>query len=168
MSSDEDSEEWRPQEPKPKASSKTASNSAAAEKKAGAKRTAKPKEPKAPKAPKAPKVPKDPKPRASCKPAAGRKKKASTVMKDSGASVTVGTKRMEKDDKRENQTECPKGERAEESGPSIRMKEEVRLMPISVTIYLHTHKHTYTSMPERKWNRVGSNYKHVVSIITEH
>lgn len=149
VSSDEDSEEWRPPEPKPKAPSKTARDPAAGEKTAAAKRTAKPKEPKAPKQPKAPKMPKDLKPGAPRKPAAGRKTQAPKVLKDSGASGLAGTKRKKIDegkkddmgggDKGEKQTDCPVEERAEESGPSVRMKEEVRLMDILVNVYLHTH-----------------------------
>ncbi|XP_044069334.1 S1 RNA-binding domain-containing protein 1 [Siniperca chuatsi] len=132
MSSDEDSEEWRPPESKPKAPSRTARAPAVGEKKAAAKRTAKPKEPKAPKQPKAPKVPKDLKPRAPRKPVAERKTKK--VLKDSGAPGIAGTKRKKIDegkkddkageDKGDEQTDCLEGERAEESGPSIRMKEE--------------------------------------------
>ncbi|XP_070697267.1 S1 RNA-binding domain-containing protein 1 [Pempheris klunzingeri] len=128
VSSDDDSEEWRPAEPKLKAPRKTARAPAAEEKKAPAKRAAKPKEPKAPKQPKAPK---EPKPRVPRKPAAGRKAPA---QKDSGAPRLAGTKRKKKDegtndekigeDKGEKQTDCTEGERAEESGPSIRMKEE--------------------------------------------
>ncbi|KAF1375532.1 hypothetical protein PFLUV_G00221180 [Perca fluviatilis] len=135
VSSDEDSDEWRPAEPKPKAPSKTARAPAAArEKKTAAKRTAKPKEPKAPKQPKAPKVPKVPKPRAPRKTAAERKSQAPKVLKGSGASGLTGTKRKNIDeskkddkageDKGEEETDCPEVERTEESGPSIRMKEE--------------------------------------------
>uniref|UniRef100_A0A8C3AYD8 S1 RNA binding domain 1 n=1 Tax=Cyclopterus lumpus TaxID=8103 RepID=A0A8C3AYD8_CYCLU len=120
-SSEEDNDEWRPTEPKPKAPSRA--------------RTAKPKEPKPPKAPKVPKVPK---PRAPRKPAAERKTRAPKVLKDPGAPVLHGVKRKNIDEgkkentaaenKGEKQTDCPKGERAKESGPSSRMnakKEEV-------------------------------------------
>lgn len=110
--------------------------------KAPAKRTAKTKEPKAPKQPKSPKLPKDPKPSAPCKPAAGRKTQVAKRLKDSGASGLAGTKRKKNDegkkddiageDKEKKQTDCPDEETAEESGPSVRMKEEVR----------HTHMHT--------------------------
>lgn len=135
ISSDEDSEEWRPPEPKPKAPSKTVTDPAVGEKKAAAKRTAKPKEPKAPKQPKAQKVPKDPKPRAPRKPAAERKTQAPKVLKDSGPSELAGTKRKrmvknEKDDmgeggkEGEKETDFPEEEKAEESGPRIKMKEE--------------------------------------------
>ncbi|XP_040904982.1 S1 RNA-binding domain-containing protein 1 [Toxotes jaculatrix] len=126
VSSDEDNEEWRPPEPKPKAPIKNAP--AAGEKKAAAKRTAKPKEPKAPK------EPKDPKPRAPRKPAAERKTRAPTMLKNSGTSAVAGRKRkknddvknddMAEEDKIENQTKCPEGEGAQESGQSNRMKEE--------------------------------------------
>uniref|UniRef100_A0A8C3AZM2 S1 RNA binding domain 1 n=1 Tax=Cyclopterus lumpus TaxID=8103 RepID=A0A8C3AZM2_CYCLU len=129
-SSEEDNDEWRPTEPKPKAPSRAAKAPAAAgEKKAAAKRTAKPKEPKPPKAPKVPKVPK---PRAPRKPAAERKTRAPKVLKDPGAPVLHGVKRKNIDEgkkentaaenKGEKQTDCPKGERAKESGPSSRMK----------------------------------------------
>ncbi|XP_070833681.1 S1 RNA-binding domain-containing protein 1 [Chaetodon trifascialis] len=129
VSSDENSEEWRPPEPKPKAPSKTARDPAAGEQKAPAKRTAKPKEPKAPKQPKAPKVLKDPKPRALRKPAAERKSLAAKVLKDSGPRGLAGTKRKKKyedqtDMDGENQTDCPEDEMAKESGTSVRMKEE--------------------------------------------
>uniref|UniRef100_UPI0037E8AED0 S1 RNA-binding domain-containing protein 1 n=1 Tax=Semicossyphus pulcher TaxID=241346 RepID=UPI0037E8AED0 len=132
MSSDEDCEEWRPPEPKPKAPSKTARASVAGEKKAAVKRTAKPKEPKVPKPPKAPKVPKEPKPRAPRKPAAERKTQAAKVPRDPGAPRLAGTKRKKIDkkddkageDKGEKQTDGHEGNMAEEGGPSIRMKEE--------------------------------------------
>ncbi|XP_045926143.1 S1 RNA-binding domain-containing protein 1 isoform X3 [Micropterus dolomieu] len=133
MSSDEDSEEWRPPESKPKVPSKTAKAPAAKEKKAAVKRTAKPKEPKAPKQPKVPKVPKDPKPRAPRKPAAERKTQAAKVLKGTCAPELAGTKRKKIDEKKNDEagedkgdklTDCPERERTEESGPSIRMKEE--------------------------------------------
>lgn len=145
-SSEEDNEEWRPPEPKPKAPSKTARDTATGGLKAPAKRTAKTKEPKAAKQPKAPKLPKDPKPSAPRKPAAGRKTQVAKVLKDSGASGLAGTKRKKNDegkkddiareDKEKKQTDCPEEETAEESGPSVRMKEEVR------------HTHTYTKQDE--------------------
>ncbi|XP_034465009.1 S1 RNA-binding domain-containing protein 1 isoform X2 [Hippoglossus hippoglossus] len=131
ISSDEDSEEWSPSEPKSKAPSKTASAPAAGERKAAAKRTVKPKQPKAPKEPKAPKMPKEPKavkPRAPRKPAAERKPRVPAARKDSGGSGLAGTKRKKDDkageDKGEKQTDGTEGWRAEESGPSISMKEE--------------------------------------------
>ncbi|KAK9541323.1 hypothetical protein VZT92_001376 [Zoarces viviparus] len=144
ISSDEDIDEWRPTEPKPKAPSRVAkAPAAAAEKKAAPKRTAKPKEPKAPKLPKAPKVPKVPKapkvpnvpkPRAPRKPAAARKTQTPNVLKDSGTPVLAGAKRKHIDEgktddkaaenKGAKQPDRPEGEKAEESGPSIRMKEE--------------------------------------------
>ncbi|XP_074501373.1 S1 RNA-binding domain-containing protein 1 [Sebastes fasciatus] len=134
-SDEEDNEEWRPTEPKPKAPSKAARAPAAAgEKKAAAKRTAKPKEPKAPKQPKAPKVPKVPKPRAPPKPAAEQKTQARKVPKSPGAPGLAGRKRKNIDegkkddkvgeDKGGKQMDCPEGETAKESGPSIRTKEE--------------------------------------------
>ncbi|KAM9345125.1 S1 RNA-binding domain-containing protein 1 [Symphorus nematophorus] len=107
-SSEEDNEEWKPPEPRPKAPSKTGRDPAAGEKKVPAKRTAKPKEPKAQKQPKAPKVPKEPKPRPP------PKRKRIDDKKDHKAG----------EDKGEVQTDCLVGERAEESGPSIRMKQE--------------------------------------------
>uniref|UniRef100_A0A3Q0RQ31 S1 RNA binding domain 1 n=1 Tax=Amphilophus citrinellus TaxID=61819 RepID=A0A3Q0RQ31_AMPCI len=124
----EDPEEWRPPEPKPKAPSKTAR--ATGEKKAVAKKTTKPKEAKAPKEPKAPKLPKEPKLRAPHKSTAGRKTQAAKSLKDSQASGLAGMKRKEVDgDFREDtegtQTDFPVEERAaEESGTSVRMKEE--------------------------------------------
>ncbi|XP_049927595.1 S1 RNA-binding domain-containing protein 1 [Epinephelus moara] len=131
VSSDEDCEEWKPQEPKPKAPSKTARAPAAGEKKAAAKRTAKPKEPKAPKQPKAPKVPKVPKPRVPRKPAAERKTQAPKVAKDSAASGLAGTKRKNIDEGKKDDTAGEdEGEKqrdgpgAEKSGPSVRMKQE--------------------------------------------
>uniref|UniRef100_G3P9L8 S1 RNA-binding domain-containing protein 1 n=1 Tax=Gasterosteus aculeatus aculeatus TaxID=481459 RepID=G3P9L8_GASAC len=95
VSSDEDVDDWRPPEPKPKARGRAAKAPAApGEKKAAAKRPAKPKEPKEPKAPKppaAPKVPKVPKPRAPRKPAAQPKTKVPKVLKDSGGSAGEGS-----------------------------------------------------------------------------
>lgn len=88
-------------------------------------------------------MPKVPKPRAPRKTAAERKTQAPKVLKDSGASGLAGTKRKKIDegkkddkageDKGEEETDCPEVERTEASGPSIRMKEEVRL----VTMYCH-------------------------------
>uniref|UniRef100_A0A8D3BPV3 S1 RNA binding domain 1 n=1 Tax=Scophthalmus maximus TaxID=52904 RepID=A0A8D3BPV3_SCOMX len=119
MSSDEDSEEWRPTELKSKGPSKIVSTPAAGDRKATAKRTSKPKQPKALKTPKAPKVPKDPKSRVLLKHDAERKKKALSARKDSGESWLAGTKRERdgrKDDKagehkEEKETDCPKGGR---------------------------------------------------------
>uniref|UniRef100_A0A8D3BV28 S1 RNA binding domain 1 n=1 Tax=Scophthalmus maximus TaxID=52904 RepID=A0A8D3BV28_SCOMX len=132
MSSDEDSEEWRPTELKSKGPSKIVSTPAAGDRKATAKRTSKPKQPKALKTPKAPKVPKDPKSRVLLKHDAERKKKALSARKDSGESWLAGTKRERdgrKDDKagehkEEKETDCPKGGRAEESGYNHRPKKE--------------------------------------------
>lgn len=129
MSSDEDAEEWRPAEPKPKAPSKTAR--AAGEKKTAGKKTATPREAKAPKEPKAPKVPKVPKPRAPRKSTAGRKTQAAKSLKDSEA-VGLKTKTVDgdcRDDTGGTHTDFPEEARAaEESGTSVRMKEEVRLI----------------------------------------
>ncbi|XP_017283934.1 S1 RNA-binding domain-containing protein 1 [Kryptolebias marmoratus] len=111
-SSDEDAEEWRP--PEPKAPSKTARAPAAGPKKPAAKRTAKPK------VPKEPKVPKDPKPRVRNPVSKG---------KNPTASALVGTKRKQSDEtfeenKSKTETGGPEGDRGDESGPSIKMKEE--------------------------------------------
>uniref|UniRef100_A0A3B4EQL0 S1 RNA binding domain 1 n=1 Tax=Pundamilia nyererei TaxID=303518 RepID=A0A3B4EQL0_9CICH len=113
--SDEDAEEWRPPKPKSKAPNKTARGTATGEKKTTAKKTAKPKEAKAPKEPKAPKVPKEPKLRAPRKPAAGRKTQARKKVDNDYREKTGGI-----------QTDCPEETRAEESGTSVRTKEEVR------------------------------------------
>ncbi|KAK1905508.1 S1 RNA-binding domain containing protein 1 [Dissostichus eleginoides] len=133
--SDEESDEWTPAEPTLKAPTTTARAPAVpGEKKAAPKRTAKPKVPKAPKQPKSPKEPKVPKPRAPRKTAAERKTQASKVVKGSRTSVLAGTKRKNIDEgknddkaaenKEERHTDCPKEERAEESGPSTKMKKE--------------------------------------------
>lgn len=119
-SSDEDAEEWRPPKPKSKAPNKTARGTATGEKKTTAKKTAKPKEPKAPK------VPKEPKLRAPRKPAAGRKTQAAKSLKDSEASVLTGMERKKVEKTGGIQTDCPEETRAEESGTSVRTKEEVR------------------------------------------
>uniref|UniRef100_A0A7N6FB95 S1 RNA-binding domain-containing protein 1 n=1 Tax=Anabas testudineus TaxID=64144 RepID=A0A7N6FB95_ANATE len=111
MSSDEDSEEWEP--PELKAQKRTARAPAAGEKKAAAKRGAKPKEPNVPKEPNASKLTRAPKPSAPCKPA--------KCLRGSKASVLPGMKRKKNDEK---QIDCPEEERAEESGTSIRTKEE--------------------------------------------
>ncbi|KAL3971835.1 mediator of RNA polymerase II transcription subunit 28 [Sarotherodon galilaeus] len=128
-SSDEDAEEWRPPKPKSKAPNKTARGTATGEKKTTAKKTAKPKEAKAPKESKAPKVPKEPKPRAPRKPAAGRKTQAAKSLKDSEASVLAGMERKKLDNNYRAktgviQTDCPEETGAEESGTSVRTKEE--------------------------------------------
>uniref|UniRef100_A0A3Q4MQF5 S1 RNA binding domain 1 n=1 Tax=Neolamprologus brichardi TaxID=32507 RepID=A0A3Q4MQF5_NEOBR len=111
--SDEDAEEWSPPKPKSKAPNKTARGTATGEKKTTAKKTAKPKEAKAPKEPKAPKVPKEPKLRAPRKPAARRKTQARKKVDNDYREKTGGI-----------QTECPEETRAEESGTSVRTKEE--------------------------------------------
>lgn len=151
MSSDENSEEWKPPEPKPKAQRKTTRVPAAGEKKAAAKRTAKPR---VPKEPNAPKVARGTKPRAPCKPAAEPKTQGPKCLKDSEASVLPGMKRKKMDEgkkqenAREKQINSPEEKRAEESGPSIRMKEEVRCIPI----YGRKSLCTPTSISERSLN----------------
>ncbi|KAM3863081.1 S1 RNA-binding domain-containing protein 1 [Diretmus argenteus] len=134
VSGDEDSDEWRP--PEPKAPIKTTRALPAGEKKAAVKRPAKPKEPKAPKVPKAPKAPKELvlKPRAPRKPATERKPRTPKVPKDPGASGTkqkkmAGGETGKKDGNAgegegERQTDGPDEERAGEAEPSIRMKVE--------------------------------------------
>nr|XP_046258077.1 S1 RNA-binding domain-containing protein 1 [Scatophagus argus] len=134
LSSEEDNDEWRPPEPKPKAPGKTGVDPADAEKKAPAKRTVKTNEQKAPKQPKAPRVAKNPKPRAPRKPTAENKRVAAKILKDFVTPGLAGRKRKTNDvdkkddnaieDKGEKQTDCPEGETAEESGPSIRVKQE--------------------------------------------
>lgn len=136
-SSEEDNEEWRPPEPKPKALSNVARDSSSGELKA-VKRTAKSKEPKAPKKPKAPRLSKDPKPKAPHKPATTRQTKTVKALKTCAESGLARTK-MEKHDagqknniaeenKEEKPHDCPEAEFDIEFGPSIRTKEEVRLM----------------------------------------
>ncbi|XP_034537850.1 S1 RNA-binding domain-containing protein 1-like isoform X2 [Notolabrus celidotus] len=120
ISSDEDGEEWRPSEPKPKAASKTARAPAAGEKKAAAKRTAKPKEPKEPKEPK---VPKEPKPRAPRKPAAERKPQARKALTKSAAPGLAVAKRKIDDEGQNKEGEKQTGG-PEESGPSAGIKKE--------------------------------------------
>lgn len=144
MSSDEDSQEWKPQEQKPKGSKNPTRAPATGEKKAAAKRPAKPKEPKPPKEPKAPRVPKEPKPRAPRKPISEGKPRGRKVSKDPGASRLGGPKGKKTDDeaeegKAESQVRCQ-----EEGEPSVRMKEEVRLFGFSVRMHLHTkYRHQY-------------------------
>ncbi|KAM3605670.1 uncharacterized protein V6R79_002680 [Siganus canaliculatus] len=105
-SSDEDTEEWRPPEPQPKAPNKTAKDTTVKGKKAPAKRTAKTQEHKLPKqAPKVPKVPKVPNVRAPIKLEDRRTPAAKAV---------TGIKRKKTDE----------GQVTEESGPSCRLKEE--------------------------------------------
>lgn len=113
--------------------------------KAPAKRTGNTKEPKAPKQPKALKLPKDPKPSASCKPVAVRKTQVAKVLKDSSTSGLARTKRKKNEVKKDDasgedevqkQTHCPERERAEDSKPNIRMKEEV------------SHRYIYTNQVE--------------------
>ncbi|KAK5854269.1 hypothetical protein PBY51_015354 [Eleginops maclovinus] len=128
--SDEDSDEWTLAKPKRKAPTSTAQAPAVPrEKKAAPKRTVKPKKPKAPKEPKVPK------PRAPRKTAAERKTQTPKVVKGSRTSVLAGTKRKNNidegkkddkaaEDKEEKHADFPEGQRAEESGPSIKMKEE--------------------------------------------
>lgn len=122
VSSDEDMEEWKPPE-STKATSKTARGPAAGGMKAAPKRTAKPKEPKGPKQPKVPKVPKDPKPTAP--------RKRAAEQNDTAKSASAGTKRKktDEDDLGENkiktQADCPEEQKVDNSGTSVRMKEEV-------------------------------------------
>lgn len=105
-------------------------------------------------------MPKEPKPRAPRKPAAEGKSLAARVLKDPGAPGLAGTKRKKKydgkmdtvgEDKGEKQIDCPQGEMAE-SGPSVRMKEEVRLEAILVRVYVLL----YTLAYERRLNGVAS------------
>lgn len=138
MSSEEDIDEWRPPEPNPKGPSKPVRAAAAGVKKIAAKRTTKPREPKTPKEPKAPKVTKCLKPRAPRKSAAEQKTRTSVGIKEQERSVFSGMKiktdlgkntEYSLEDTKEKQ---PYSElmRTEENGPPIRMKEEVRLIPI--------------------------------------
>ncbi|XP_029961832.1 S1 RNA-binding domain-containing protein 1 [Salarias fasciatus] len=85
-----------------------------------------PKDPKAPRVPKAPKVPKELKPRAPRKPAAQRKTQSAKSLKEPGASGLAGEDINKEDgeDKREEQPGCAEGNRVEESGTSLRTKEE--------------------------------------------
>uniref|UniRef100_A0A3Q3Q187 S1 motif domain-containing protein n=1 Tax=Monopterus albus TaxID=43700 RepID=A0A3Q3Q187_MONAL len=130
MSSDEDSEEWRPPEPKTKAPKrqKAARAPAAGKKKAVVKRTTKAKEPEAPKEPKAPRLTRDAEPKTP--PAVERKTQAPKGLKESGTSGLARTKREKsgkkntRKDKGEDQADCADREKDEESGPSTRMKEE--------------------------------------------
>lgn len=120
-SSEEDSKEWRPPDPKQKAPSKLVRDPSSGKSKAPAKRIAKTKEPKQPKAPK---LPRDPKPRVPRKPGADRNTQASKVLIDSG----LAAPKRKKDIVQEielKETDCPKGEIVEERVPNIKMKEEV-------------------------------------------
>lgn len=119
MSSDEDGEEWRPPESKSKAAIKTAPAV-----KPPVKRTAKTKEPKPPR------QPKEPKSKTSQKRPTKRKLPPSKDQ-DPVASGSAGTKRRKGDEGKNDQTDYvdrPEEERTDEAGPSIRMKEEVRLI----------------------------------------
>lgn len=130
VSSEEDSEEWRPSDPKPKLPRKTARAPVAGEKKAAAKRTAKVKETKATKEPKATKMNISPKPRVPRKRAAGPKTGACKRLKESDASGSLGMKRKKLDDDKNDDNSGEKlfdsteREGVEESGPNIRMKDE--------------------------------------------
>ncbi|XP_034040499.1 S1 RNA-binding domain-containing protein 1 [Thalassophryne amazonica] len=135
VSDQEDGDEWRPQEPKPKVPSKTTRTSAEGAKKRAATQTANPKEPKPPKVPrvpkqpkaprvpkqpKAPRVPKEPKARTSRKPAG--KLDFPKVSNNPVASVLAGTKITQMDDCKAG--ELPERVKIEEGEPSFRMKEE--------------------------------------------
>ncbi|XP_068597742.1 S1 RNA-binding domain-containing protein 1 [Brachionichthys hirsutus] len=119
-----DEEEWTPAERKTKAPIKTARHRAATAKKAPAKKRATTEESKAPRQASAPTEPKDPKPKAPRKPSA----KAADVLKSSAALGLRRTKRknntVKKDDDPEELANCSEGENAEQSGPSIKMKDE--------------------------------------------
>lgn len=139
MTSDEDGEEWKPPETQPKAQRKTTRAPAEGKKKATTKRAAKPKETKVSKVPNAPKVAKDNKRRAQCKPAAEPTTQGTKCLKDSEACISPGMKRKKNEDKElknaeEKQITDPEKERPVESGPSIRMKEEVRCITIYCTV----------------------------------
>ncbi|KAM9848008.1 S1 RNA-binding domain-containing protein 1 [Aulostomus maculatus] len=123
LSSNDESEEWKPAETKPKAPSKTTRAPAAGEKRAAAKRTSKAKQPPALKEPKAPRVPKNLK--LASKPSTKGKTQAPKVMKDPDTSRLAGVKRKKTydktdEDKGEMGTDCVEG--VKEGGP--RMKEE--------------------------------------------
>ncbi|KAF3708044.1 S1 RNA-binding domain-containing protein 1 [Channa argus] len=134
MSSDEDSEEWRSSDSKPKRPRKTARAPIAGEENTAVKGTTKPKETKAPKEPKAYKMNRNPKPKVPRKPAAGPKTVACKGLKESKASELPEMYRERnyegKNDKHSEEHkgdklfDCPEGKGAEESGQSIRMKEE--------------------------------------------
>ncbi|XP_076016365.1 S1 RNA-binding domain-containing protein 1 [Genypterus blacodes] len=118
ISSGEEGEEWKPEEPKPKGSKKPTKAPAAGPKKAAAKRPAKPKEPKAPK------VPKEPKPRAPRKPASAGKPRAQTSPNAPGTSRSGALKEEKKEDEAEER-QAETQVHCEEAGePSVRMKEE--------------------------------------------
>lgn len=124
-SSDEDSEEWRPSEPKTK-TRKTARDPASKEPKPF-KRTAKRSEPKESIEPEGPKNP---------KPAAEKKTNTAKDVKNTGESGLPVAKVKQNNDGRKKreagrntkkqQTKCPEEQPASTSGPSIRIKEEVR------------------------------------------
>lgn len=133
VSSDE--EEWKPAESKPKAVSKTTRAPATGEKKAAVKKNVKPKEPKMPKEAKVPK------PKAPRKPAAQKKANSCNSQKVSALSCSAGEKKENMcdkfgEDKLNIQTDCPEESRTDNSGTSIRVKEEVR-------IYMYLHKQIY-------------------------
>lgn len=122
MSSEEEVEEWRPPEPKPKAPRKPA----AAREKASVKRASNPKQPKAPK------MAKEPKPKTPRKAPTKRKLEADKSSQGPVASGLLDTKKPKIDETSknaeyhtgENTLDCRRGETSEEPGPSIVMKQE--------------------------------------------
>lgn len=109
--------------------------------KAPLKRTAKRTEPHESSQPQAPEHPQYPKPRVSCNTAPERKTKTAGVLKNTVESELPGTKKKQKNQgqKKNNvrgnthqQTNRPEEETANKSGPSNRLKEEVRQMEVSI------------------------------------
>lgn len=134
-SSDEDIEEWRPSEPKTK--TRQATRDPTSKELKPLKRTAKRSEPKESLEPEDPEYPK---PSVSLNPPA--EKKEAKDVKNTGESGLPGTKKKQNNEGKKKrvaggnikkqQTKCPEEQLGTTSGPSNRIKEEVRQMAVRI------------------------------------
>lgn len=136
-SSDKDNEEWRPSEPKAKA--RKATRDPTSKELKPLKRTAKRSEPKESIEPEDPKCSK---PGVSPNPAAEKRTKTAKNVKNTGESRLSGTKMKQNNEgkkksgaggnTKKQQTKSPEEQPATTSGPSHRIKEEVRQMAVRI------------------------------------
>lgn len=134
-SSDEDNDEWRPSEPKTK--TRKATRDSASKELKPLKTTSERSESNQSIEPQDPKYPKT---RVSPNPAAEKKSKTAKDLQNTGDSGLPGTKmkqnnggkkkRVAGGNTKKQQTQCPEEQSATTSGPSKRIKEEVRQMAV--------------------------------------
>lgn len=127
VSSEEDNEEWRPSEPKTK-TSKADRPPASKKLKAPLKKTTKRTEAQASTQPQGPEDSKHLKPAVLCNPAAEKKTKIVHVLANTGEPVLTASKKKSTagGNVKKQQSNSPEEEMAKKSGPSNRIKKEVR------------------------------------------